>query len=101
MFLGQGCGWMGTVVHELGHAIGFFHEQKRSDRDDWIDIYWESVKEGKDDSYHLMVCVEVHTDSVIFRMFFHDPCFYHLTAVNTSQHPQPTGCHTVFKAKHT
>ncbi|XP_021959526.1 zinc metalloproteinase nas-8 [Folsomia candida] len=37
-----------AMVHELGHVIGFNHEQQRPDRDDFITVHLENV----DPAYH-------------------------------------------------
>ncbi|XP_069034042.1 low choriolytic enzyme-like [Embiotoca jacksoni] len=39
----QGCLYHGTVQHELLHALGFNHEQTRSDRDNHIAVYWDNI----------------------------------------------------------
>ncbi|KAK5901706.1 hypothetical protein CesoFtcFv8_007039 [Champsocephalus esox] len=42
----QGCLYHSTVQHELLHALGFNHEQCRSDRDQHIRILWENIQSG-------------------------------------------------------
>nr|XP_020445783.1 meprin A subunit beta-like [Monopterus albus] len=44
--IGKECGYLGTVEHEFLHALGFYHEQSRYDRDDYITIIWKNIRDG-------------------------------------------------------
>ena len=45
--IGNGCERIGTVVHEIMHAIGIYHEQSRTDRDDYVTIELDNVDSGE------------------------------------------------------
>lgn len=49
--IGEGCNWVGTIMHEMMHAIGFFHEQSRSNRDKYVKIYWQNIVDGFSDQF--------------------------------------------------
>jgi len=36
-----------TIKHELGHAIGLHHEHQREDRNKYVKILWDNIKESK------------------------------------------------------
>ncbi|CAN7986732.1 unnamed protein product [Ixodes hexagonus] len=47
------CPNLGQVAHELMHAIGFFHEHSRPDRDDFVSVQWGNIQRGAEDAFEL------------------------------------------------
>jgi hypothetical protein len=41
-----GCVHHGIIIHELLHALGFYHQQSAYERDDFVKINWENIKLG-------------------------------------------------------
>ncbi|KAK4325869.1 hypothetical protein Pmani_003573 [Petrolisthes manimaculis] len=49
--IGPGCENVGIAIHEIGHAIGFYHEQSRSDRDHFIHVNKENIVDGVESNF--------------------------------------------------
>jgi len=49
--LGFGCMQISTVIHEMLHAIGFYHEQGREDRDKFLKVHDDNIIPGMERNF--------------------------------------------------
>uniref|UniRef100_A0A914E7Z2 Metalloendopeptidase n=1 Tax=Acrobeloides nanus TaxID=290746 RepID=A0A914E7Z2_9BILA len=49
--LDNGCMEYPTIIHEMMHVVGFYHEHERWDRDNYIDIIWQNIDRGALDQF--------------------------------------------------
>ncbi|NXX74061.1 MEP1A protein, partial [Urocolius indicus] len=49
--IGAGCDYRAIVEHEVLHALGFYHEQSRTDRDDYVTIWWDEIIAGREHNF--------------------------------------------------
>ncbi|KAF4088835.1 hypothetical protein AMELA_G00059190 [Ameiurus melas] len=50
--IGAGCDRIATIEHEFLHALGFWHEQSRADRDDYVTIMWDRIQAGREHNFN-------------------------------------------------
>lgn len=52
IYLSDACS-VGSVIHEIGHAIGLFHEHTHPNRDSFVQINWDEIVNGKDINFKM------------------------------------------------
>lgn len=40
---GTSCFRLGSIIHEILHALGFYHVQSSTNRDDHVNIVWDNI----------------------------------------------------------
>lgn len=63
----------GKIMHELGHALGFYHEHQRLDRDQYIEIHEENVLPGREDNFLMLPASEINGSEYDYGSIMHYP----------------------------
>lgn len=74
----------GTAIHELCHSLGLWHEQSREDRDSFVRIHWQNVRDGFEHNFRQRI-----SDGDDFGEYDYDSIM-HYPAEAFSRNGQPT-----------
>uniref|UniRef100_A0AB38ZE74 Metalloendopeptidase n=1 Tax=Ectomocoris sp. TaxID=3104572 RepID=A0AB38ZE74_9HEMI len=83
----SGClGRVGTIAHEMLHVLGLKHEHARPDRDDYVTVVWNNIKDGHKKNFIKANPKEFTTFNVPYNYL----SVMHYPAVSFSKNGEPT-----------
>ncbi len=69
--IGNGCAHAGIVAHEFLHALGFWHEQSRYDRDNHVRINYGNISAGKEHNFNKHGSITTSLGGYDYRSIMH------------------------------
>uniref|UniRef100_A0A1B6HU16 Metalloendopeptidase n=1 Tax=Homalodisca liturata TaxID=320908 RepID=A0A1B6HU16_9HEMI len=76
----------GVIMHELLHALGLYHQQSASNRDQYVQINWQNIKEGRERNF----CKYLPSTTSSFGVPYDYSSIMHYSAHAFSRNRQPT-----------
>ncbi|RIH83575.1 Flavastacin [Calidithermus terrae] len=71
--LNMGCD-LSAVIHEIGHAVGLYHEHSREDRDGFVQVLWGNIEGGKEHNFNRHVDDGFDVGPYDFESIMHYSC---------------------------
>lgn len=72
--LNMGCD-LSAVIHEIGHAVGLYHEHSREDRDGFVRVLWDHIEDGRRHNFERHVDDGFDIGPYDFESIMHYNCF--------------------------
>jgi astacin (peptidase family M12A) len=82
--IGNNCS-KGNAIHEIGHTVGLYHEQNRSDRDVYVDVEWSNIKDNYKGNYTKYGNLGMDVDRYDYGSIMHYPKFAPDQAIDPGQ----------------
>ena len=64
------CGYL-TILHEIGHTVGLWHEQSRPDRDQYVTVYFENIRPNRRHLYRIETAIDSLGQTYDFNSIMH------------------------------
>nr|AQM58332.1 venom astacin-like protein 1 [Pristhesancus plagipennis] len=77
---------VGTIMHEMLHVLGLKHEHARPDRDNYVKVIWDNIKEGHRNNFEKASAKEYTTYGVPYNF----ESVMHYPATSFSKNGDPT-----------
>ncbi|ODM90660.1 Zinc metalloproteinase nas-14 [Orchesella cincta] len=84
--LAQRCVTLGTVIHEMIHALGFHHEHSQPDRDKYVTVNLQNVQDNRYNAFRKYTDKEVST----FGVPYNTKSLMHYSSKDFSKDGKPT-----------